>query len=102
LSDDHFELDISRAKELLSWQPQHTLREALPKMIDHLKQDPAAWYRRNKLALPVWLEDMEKDKLPSATLIARNQDEERSAHQQTLWCHFANAALGLWLISSPF
>jgi hypothetical protein len=21
---------------------------------------------------------------------------------QTLWCHFANAALGLWLISSPF
>lgn len=102
LSDDHFELDISCAKELLNWQPQHTLRETLPGMIDHLKQDPAAWYRRNKLALPVWLEDMEKDELPSATLIARNQDEERSAHQQTLWCHFANVALGLWLISSPF
>lgn len=102
LSDDHFELDTSRAKKLLNWQPRRMLRKSLPVIIDHLKEDPAAWYRRNKLTPPVWLEDMEKEDLPSATFIDRNQDEVRDEHRQTLWCHFANVALGLWLISSPF
>ena len=36
LSDDHFELDISRARKLLNWRPRHTLRETLPKIINHL------------------------------------------------------------------
>lgn len=102
LSDDHFELDISRARKLLDWRPRHTLRETLPTIIDHLRQNPAAWYRRNKLALPLWLEDMEQDNLPSGRLIAQNREEERNEHRQTVWCHFANVALGLWLISSPF
>ncbi|SOD40150.1 Nucleoside-diphosphate-sugar epimerase [Nitrosovibrio sp. Nv4] len=102
LSDDHFELDISRAKKVLNWRPRHTLRETLPKIIGHLKQSPAAWYKRNKIALPLWLEEMEKNHLPSATLIVQNSQQERHEHRQTVWCHFANVALGLWLISSPF
>ncbi|SFO22551.1 Nucleoside-diphosphate-sugar epimerase [Nitrosospira briensis] len=102
LSDDHFELDISRAKKLLNWRPRNTLRETLPKIIGHLKRSPAAWYKRNKIALPLWLEEMEKEHLPSATLIAQSRQQERDGHRQTLWCHFANAGLGLWLISSPF
>lgn len=51
-ADDHYVLDISRARGLLDWEPKHSLRETLPKIIDALKADPAAWYRENKLKLP--------------------------------------------------
>lgn len=35
-------------------------------------------------------------------LIDNNLKQECSKHFQTLWCHFADIALGLWLVSSPF
>lgn len=37
---------------LLEWEPQHRLREALPAMIEFLKQDPRAFYEQNKLPAP--------------------------------------------------
>jgi UDP-glucose 4-epimerase len=49
LADDHAEIDITRAKNLLGWQPKHSLRETLPKMIAFLKADPKAFYKVNKL-----------------------------------------------------
>jgi len=49
LADDHFELDSSRAKKLIGWQPKHGLRDALPKMIKNLKDDPEKFYKINKL-----------------------------------------------------
>lgn len=49
LADDHSEIDITRAKNLLGWQPKHSLRETLPKMIAFLKDDPKAFYKVNKL-----------------------------------------------------
>ncbi len=49
LADDHFEMDSSKAKKLLGWQPKHSLRETLPKMIKKLKDDPKAFYKVNKL-----------------------------------------------------
>lgn len=49
LADDHYELDISRAKETLGWQPKRSLEETLPKMIADLKKDPAKWYKDNQL-----------------------------------------------------
>ena len=49
LADDHAEIDITRAKNLLGWQPKHSLRETLPKMIAFLKDDPKAFYKVNKL-----------------------------------------------------
>ena len=52
LADDHFELDITRARTLLGWEPRHSLRETLPKMVAALKADPAAFYRENKLGEP--------------------------------------------------
>ena len=50
LADDHYALDISRARTLLGWQPRHRLRDTLPKMVAALKADPAGWYRENKLS----------------------------------------------------
>lgn len=58
-ADDHFEMDISRAKELLDWQPKYTLNQVLPEMIKFLKSDPAAFYKENKLKLPSKLEEQE-------------------------------------------
>ncbi|HVK95667.1 MAG TPA: vitamin K epoxide reductase family protein, partial [Noviherbaspirillum sp.] len=65
-------------------------------------QDPARWYKRNKIPLPVWLEETRDEEAPSPALIADYHALDRFEHQQTLWCHFANIALGLWLFSSPF
>jgi len=49
IADDHMELDISRAKNLLDWQPMHSLRDTLPKMIAALKANPDQWYQLNRL-----------------------------------------------------
>jgi nucleoside-diphosphate-sugar epimerase len=49
LADDHFALDISRARKLLGWEPKHSLRMTLPKMVAALKADPLGWYKANKL-----------------------------------------------------
>jgi nucleoside-diphosphate-sugar epimerase len=52
LADDDYSLDISRARKTLGWEPKHSLRDTLPKMIAALKRDPAAWYREHELPLP--------------------------------------------------
>jgi hypothetical protein len=49
LADDHYALDISRARQLLGWSPRQSLRETVPKMVTALKSDPEAFYRTNKL-----------------------------------------------------
>ena len=46
---DHYELDISRARRLLGWDPKRSLRDTLPKMVAALRHDPAAWYKAYKL-----------------------------------------------------
>ncbi len=55
-ANDHYALDISRAKTLLGWEPKRTLRETIPKMIDALKADPVKFYRANDLELTSKLE----------------------------------------------
>ncbi|MBI1891678.1 MAG: NAD-dependent epimerase/dehydratase family protein [Burkholderiales bacterium] len=102
LADDHYELDISRAEKLIDWYPKHSLRRSLPTMVGELRQDPAHWYKQNKIPLPIWLEETHDQGTPSPAVIADYHALGRFEHQQTLWCHFANIALGLWLISSPF
>lgn len=51
-TDDHMELDISKAQQLLDWKPQHSLRNTLPKMIEKLKSKPLDWYQENNLEPP--------------------------------------------------
>lgn len=76
LADDHYALDIGRARQLLGWEPHHSLRETLPKMTAALKADPAGWYKENKL----------KAKTTSPA--------------RPTWPHVANMFLGLWLMGS--
>lgn len=64
LADDHFELDIGRARSMLGWEPKRSLRSTLPRMIEALKADPIAWYRENKLEVPVWLEKQVEPRSP--------------------------------------
>ncbi len=50
-ADDHYELDIDRAKKVLGWIPKHSLEETLPIMIEDLLKDPIQWYKKNQLAM---------------------------------------------------
>ena len=52
----HYALDVSRARDLLSWQPKHNLRETLPRMTAALQRDPLKWYEANGLnsSLVAW------------------------------------------------
>jgi nucleoside-diphosphate-sugar epimerase len=61
LADDHLELDISRARELLDWEPRRSLRGTLPRIVDALRADPLGWYRENKLNPPDRLEEAASD-----------------------------------------
>ncbi len=51
-ADDHYELDVTRAQQLLGWQPRHRVLDTLPVMIKNLKADPQKWYKANKLGSP--------------------------------------------------
>ena len=43
LADDHYALDVRRARELLGWEPRHRLKDDLPKMVRAVKDDPAVY-----------------------------------------------------------
>ncbi|MFB3431364.1 MAG: hypothetical protein ABL309_10635 [Phycisphaerales bacterium] len=47
MADDHYEIDISRAKKDLGWEPRHRLIDEIPGMCQRLKNDPAAWREKN-------------------------------------------------------
>lgn len=101
LAEDHYELDVSRARELLGWEPRHRLHESLAGMVDALKVDPVAWYRAHKLSPPVWLETAQEQSLDAARLYADYDAARRDIHYRTQWAHFVNLGLGVWLVASP-
>ena len=51
LADQHYPVDMSKAREKLAWQPRRTLRDTLPAMVAGLKRDPRQWYELNGLPL---------------------------------------------------
>ncbi|MBI3969319.1 MAG: NAD(P)-dependent oxidoreductase [Chloroflexi bacterium] len=57
LADAHYALDLTRARTLLDWEPQRSLRDTLPKMVAALQADPIGWYRANKLDPPASFEE---------------------------------------------
>lgn len=63
-ANDHYALDISRARTLLGWEPRRSLHDTLPKMVAALQADPLAWYRDNGLEPPRSLRDGRHPKQP--------------------------------------
>ena len=55
LADDHYELNVSRAKKVLGWTPKKQLRNVIPLWIGQLKKEPLAWYDENKLTPTPWV-----------------------------------------------
>ncbi|MCE3257613.1 MAG: Vitamin epoxide reductase family protein [Nitrobacter vulgaris] len=107
-SDDHYEIDISRARMLLDWEPRHSLTTTLPEMIRRLKEDPTDWYEKNRLepaavaaSEPELAQATERLRAP----LERSEDEVEVAIERhrtwNFWAPMTNAALGLWLITSP-
>ena len=60
-ANDHYALDITRARTLLGWESKRSLRGTIPKMIAALKADPLSFYRENDLELT---SEMEKQAEP--------------------------------------
>jgi nucleoside-diphosphate-sugar epimerase len=123
-SDAYYVLDISRARELLDWSPKHSLREALPKIVEALKADPTGWYKANKQnpALVAWYghtparhvdeDPANQDRPGPASHEGHATAGEEHGHDDDMammerdeahkrWTHFATIGLGLWLASSP-
>ncbi len=108
-SDDHYEIDISRARQLLGWEPRHSLADTLPEIIRRLKSDPTDWYEINKLEpAPVAASEPELEQAAARLRRPREQSEKRVSaevelqRQATLWAPLTNAAIGLWLVATPF
>jgi nucleoside-diphosphate-sugar epimerase len=51
-ASDHYDLDITSAREQLGWQPAHRVADVVPEMVRRLRDDRDGWYRRNDLAAP--------------------------------------------------
>jgi nucleoside-diphosphate-sugar epimerase len=101
MADDHYELDITRARQLLGWEPKHRLKDTLPKIIAALKRDPRAWYEKNDLTPPpVVIEAAEAGAHPEG-IRAAHEERLVQQHQQFRWTHFVNVALGVWLVFQP-
>ena len=114
ISSDHYELDLSQAKEHLDWTPKHSLREDMPEMLRGLKDDPYRWYEDNGLnaarvsaskveqAAEDNASEVENDTAADRESAVREHDKNmRMMHFQMLWVHWLVAALGLWLATAP-
>lgn len=94
-TNDHYELDISLAQNLLEWQPRHELQKTLPVMIEDLKKNPLEWYKKNKLEEPSELArvfgrmpgDYKGFEVPSKSYI-----------DQLNFLNLMNILWGLWII----
>ena len=98
LASDHYKLDISRAREMLEWEPKHFIADELPAMVDDLKNDPMAWYQRNGIRPPDWMESAEEKHRDPEALRKRYERTYRQEHAGNLWAHLLNTGLGAWLL----
>lgn len=101
MADDHYELNIERAKRLLGWEPQHRLRDTLPRMIEALKADPLGWYDENGITPPPWLTAAGEDGHDPEQVRIEDERETRGLHRKFIWAPFLTMAMGAWLASSP-
>lgn len=101
MGNDHYALDIRRARRLLGWEPKHRFKEELPVIIDDLKRDPVGWYERNRIKPQPWAVTADKAGINAETLRGDYERKRRDEHARYRWAHFVNIALGTWLLTSP-
>ncbi|MDF1726488.1 MAG: NAD-dependent epimerase/dehydratase family protein [Sulfitobacter sp.] len=101
LSKDHYALDISRARDLLDWAPEHSILDTLPKMIEGLKEDPAAWYAANGITLPREMEAEQRVTDDLTALRAAHDARAKADHAANRWAYFLCMGLGSWALVSP-
>jgi nucleoside-diphosphate-sugar epimerase len=101
MADDHYAIDINRARNLLGWEPAHRLKDMLPAMVAELKRDPGGWYKRNKVTPPFWLSEAVGVGECPEELRTEHAAQVRHLHAKTRWAHLSNMALGSWLIVQP-
>ncbi|MBA3525848.1 MAG: NAD-dependent epimerase/dehydratase family protein [Sphingomonas sp.] len=106
-ASSHYIVDSGRARQLIGWEPKHSLRETLPRIVAALKADPQQWYKANKLnpAVVAWRDKESADQSGEGSNAHMSHDDHMAQMTQqersTRWAHFANIGLGLWLASSP-
>ncbi|MBX3501672.1 MAG: NAD-dependent epimerase/dehydratase family protein [Alphaproteobacteria bacterium] len=101
MADDHYALDIAAARRLLGWEPRRRLADELPMLVAALKEDPAAWYRENKITPPPWIEAADKAGHDPEALRRRHESQYLDEHRRFRWAHLANIFMGFWLAASP-
>lgn len=101
MASDHYAPDISKAQRLLGWSPEHRIEDGLQVLVAALKDDPLEWYRDNGITPPPWLEAADTEGTDPEQLRADHEAEYRQRHRDTLWGAWANAGLGLWMMTSP-
>jgi nucleoside-diphosphate-sugar epimerase len=52
IADDHYELDISHARQVLGWEPKRKVLDMIPKWVEEIRRDPVTFYDKNKLHAP--------------------------------------------------
>ena len=97
MADDHYALDIRRARDLLGWEPRHRLADELPGMVASLKADPAAWYAANGIPAPGWITAGGN----ADALRTEHEARRKAEHGHWRWAHFVNIGLGSWLLTQP-
>ncbi|MBL0421511.1 NAD-dependent epimerase/dehydratase family protein [Ramlibacter sp. AW1] len=101
MADDHYALDVRRARELLGWEPRHRLKNELPALVAALKKDPAEWYRQNGITPPARVAEAQQIGSNAEDLRTRHEALLRAQHAENRWAHLANMALGTWLFTQP-
>jgi nucleoside-diphosphate-sugar epimerase len=101
MADDHYELDISRARKLLGWEPKHRIKDVLPKIIAALKRDPKGWYKKNGMTPPAIVTEAAAEGEDPERVRAEHEEMLVDQHSRNRWAHSANIFLGLWLVAQP-
>jgi nucleoside-diphosphate-sugar epimerase len=101
MADDHYALDTRRARDLLGWEAHHSFRDELPGLVQSLKDDPPAWYRRNGVTPPHWVTAASDAGEDPESLRQRYRQQFAAELSDNRWPHFVNIALGSWLFTQP-
>lgn len=101
MADDHYALDVSKAKRLLGWEPKHDLRRELPRLVAALKRDPLVWYKANGITPPDWMESAAEVEESAERLRRRHEEAYRAAHARNIWGAWFNIGMASWLIFAP-